>query len=96
MVQGPWNAPSIYPEIAGILSDPDAAYAKLREMGKGLFGSGGGASGKLGDTLGTLIQQGLDAAATRTPGAPQDSQGKPAAPEQSSPINGILKQLFGH
>ena len=96
VVQGPWNAPSIYPEIAGILSDPDAAYAKLREMGKGLFGSGGGASGKLGDTLGTLIQQGLDAAATRTPGAPQDSQGKPAAPEQSSPMNGILKQLFGH
>jgi AsmA protein len=99
MVQGPWSAPSIYPEIAGILSDPDAAYGKLREMGKGLFNSGVGASdalgGKLGDTLGTLIQQGLGAAAPRTPAAPQDSQGKPAAPDQSSPMNDILKQLFG-
>jgi AsmA protein len=98
-VQGPWNAPSIYPDMAGILDNPDAAYAKLREMGKGLFGSGGGMSdqlgGKLGDTLGTLIQQGLGAAATRAPAAPQDNQTKPAAPDQESPMNGILKQLFG-
>jgi AsmA protein len=98
-VQGPWSGPSIYPDMAGILSDPDAAYAKLREMGKGLFGSGGGASdplgGKLGDTLGALIQQGLGAAATRAPTPPQDGRVKPAAPDQPSPMNDILKQLFG-
>ena len=98
-VQGPWNAPNIHPDIAGILSDPDGAYAKLREMGKGLFGPSGGASaplgGKLGDTLGALIEQGLGAGATRTPAAPQDRQGKPAAPEQPSPMNDILRQLFG-
>jgi AsmA protein len=98
-VQGPWSGPAIYPDIAGILSDPDAAYAKLREMGKGLFGSGGGASdplsGKLGDTLGALIQQGLGAAATRAPAASPDTQVKPAAPDQQSPMNDILKQLFG-
>ena len=101
VVQGPWSAPTIYPDMAGILSDPDAAYAKLREMGKGLFGSGGSSgasdslSGKLGDTLGTLIQQGLGAAATGAPAASPDTQGKPAAPEQPSPMNDILKQLFG-
>jgi AsmA protein len=100
VVQGPWNAPSIYPDMAGILDNPDAAYAKLREMGKGLFGAGGSGGipdqlgDKLGDTLGALIQQGL-AAATRSPAPSQDRQAKPAAPDQPSPMNGILKQLFG-
>ena len=28
--------------MAGILDNPDAAYAKLQEMGKGLFGKDGG------------------------------------------------------
>jgi AsmA protein len=99
VVQGPWSAPSIYPDMAGILDNPDAAYAKLREMGQGLFGTGGAASdplgGKLGDPLGALIQQGLGAAATRGPATSQDNQTKPAAPDQQSPMNGILKQLFG-
>lgn len=99
IVQGPWNAPSIYPDMAGILNDPDAAYAKLREMGKGLFGAAGGGSGqlggKLGDTLGTLIQQGLGGGANRPQAAPQDSQNKPPVSDEQSPMNGILKQLFG-
>jgi AsmA protein len=73
-IQGPWAEPRIFPDMAGILDNPDAAYAKLREMGKGLFGTAGGAAGTnplggaggsnplggaLGDTLGKLIQQGL-------------------------------------
>jgi AsmA protein len=41
MIEGPWDAPKIYPEMQGILDNPDAAYAKLREMGKGLFGPNG-------------------------------------------------------
>lgn len=98
LVEGPWSAPSIYPEIPGILSDPDAAYAKLREMGKGLFGAGGGApdplGGKLGETLETLIQQGLDAA-RRPPAAAPGTGAKPTAPDQPSPMNDILRQLFG-
>jgi AsmA protein len=96
MISGPWSDPKIYPEMAGILDNPDAAYAKLRQMGQGLFGSaganlgnlnlggllggltggsqngsgnsGGGTGsgnsdqlGGLGQTLGTLIQQGLGA-----------------------------------
>lgn len=69
IMEGPWNAPRIYPDMAGILDNPDAAFAKLRELGQGLFGPGllGGQSGgqpgqsgqeggKLIDNLGTIIQ----------------------------------------
>ena len=74
IIDGPWAEPRIYPDMAGVLDNPDAAYAKLKDMGKGLFGprglgglggsdsSGGGLSvlgGKLGETLGNLLQQGL-------------------------------------
>ena len=73
VIDGPWAEPRIYPDIAGILDNPDAAYARLKEIGKGLFGPGaiggpgGGDSsglsdmlgGKLGETLGKLLQQGL-------------------------------------
>ena len=48
VIDGPWAEPRIYPDMAGILDNPDAAYAKLKEMGKGLFGSGGGGLGGLG------------------------------------------------
>jgi AsmA protein len=45
VIDGRWAEPRIYPDMAGILDNPDAAYAKLKEMGKGLFGPGGGLSG---------------------------------------------------
>ncbi len=51
VIDGPWAEPRIYPDMQGILDNPDAAYSKLKEMGKGLFGSGGGLSG-LGGLLG--------------------------------------------
>src|SRR6185503_7668889 len=41
MIEGPWDAPRIYPEIQGILDNPEAAYARLKQMGKGLFGEKG-------------------------------------------------------
>jgi AsmA protein len=47
VIDGPWAEPRIYPDIAGILDNPDAAYAKLKEMGKGLFGGSGGLGGAL-------------------------------------------------
>src|SRR6202022_2028633 len=47
-IDGPWAEPRIYPDVTGILDNPDAVYAKLKEMGKGLFGSGGGLGGLLG------------------------------------------------
>jgi AsmA protein len=102
VIEGPWAEPRIYPDVAGILDNPDAAYAKLKEMGKGLFGQGGsgGASdplgGKLGETLGNLLQQGLGrrTPAQPAPASPQD-QLKPPPPDQESPIDSIMKQLFG-
>jgi len=49
MIEGPWAEPKIYPDMAGMLDNPDAGYAKLKEMGKGLFGQGGlGGLGGLG------------------------------------------------
>ena len=161
MISGPWSAPRIYPDMAGVLDNPDAAYAKLREMGKGLFGpSGGGLDkllgglgglagnnpsgtgtgagggttsdplGGLGQTLGTLIQQGMGGMGAgggtgigtgtgtgtgttsrgRSIPPPQQVQTVPQQPQQppsqpqveaspqppqdSQPMNDVLRQLF--
>jgi AsmA protein len=123
VIEGPWSAPRIYPDMAGILDNPDAAYAKLKEMGKGLFGSGGGfgglggsggsgsgdggqsdALGKLGETLGNLLQQGFGQAGHQGRGIPPNSPtpDAPSAPPQSDPppspdsqpMNDVLRQLF--
>nr|WP_248304818.1 AsmA-like C-terminal region-containing protein [Breoghania sp. L-A4] len=37
IIRGPWDKPKIYPDIAGILENPDAAYKQLREIGGGLL-----------------------------------------------------------
>ncbi len=50
VIDGPWAQPRIYPDVAGILDNPDAAYAKLKEMGKGLFGSGSSGPGGNADS----------------------------------------------
>jgi AsmA protein len=54
VLSGPWSAPKIYPEIQGILDNPDAAYGKLREMGKGLFGPDGAGLNNIIGSLGSL------------------------------------------
>jgi AsmA protein len=70
VIDGPWAEPRIYPDMAGVLDNPDAAYAKLKDMGKGLFGPGGlgglgglGGSGSSGgglsDTLGGKLGETL-------------------------------------
>jgi len=111
MIEGSWTEPRIYPDMQGIMDNPDAAYAKLKQMGAGLFGPNGGGmggllgglggssggqlgnnsatgntsgaapadplGGKLGETLGNLIQQGLGGGGgTRGRGIPPP----PAAP----------------
>jgi AsmA protein len=109
VINGPWASPQIYPDVAGILDNPDAAYAKLKEMGSGLFAPGASGSGSgnpsggnsLGDTLGNLIQQGLNAArgnnaqpsSPNNPAAPNPND--PPRPQDNQPLNGIMKQLFG-
>ena len=97
VIDGPWASRQIYPDVAGILDNPAAAYAKLKEMGNGLFAPGGntgnntgGGSGNtaggnsLGDTLGNLIQQGLNAARGNNTSQPP-SPNNPAAPNPNDP-----------
>ena len=64
MISGPWGSPRIYPEMQGILDNPDGAYAKLKEMGKGLFGENGAG---LGAAIGSLLGG--------QPGRPADKAG---------------------
>nr|WP_281358278.1 AsmA-like C-terminal region-containing protein [Hongsoonwoonella zoysiae] len=37
VVRGPWAKPRIYPDIEGILENPQAAYQQLQKLGGGLF-----------------------------------------------------------
>jgi AsmA protein len=150
MIEGPWSHPRIYPEMQGILDNPEAAYAKLREMGKGLFGKDGGGlgsllgglsalngnqggsgtggnsgkggpggtlGGNLGQALGNLLQQGLGSSrsipprdgaqqmdaqaptdkasqAATPPAPPELSQAQNDAPQDSQPMNDVLRELF--
>jgi AsmA protein len=108
MIEGPWSQPRIYPDMQGILDNPDAAYAKLKEMGKGLFGANGGGlggllgggqpngggrpsdplGGQLGETIGNLLQQGLNGGlgqgGTRPGSVSQGRNIAPAAPPAPS------------
>jgi AsmA protein len=45
VIDGPWAEPRIYPDMAGILDHPEDAYAKLKQMGQGLFGPNGALNG---------------------------------------------------
>lgn len=38
IVRGGWDAPEIYPDIAGITENPQAAFETLKKLGQGLFG----------------------------------------------------------
>jgi AsmA protein len=86
MIDGPWAEPRIYPDIQGILDNPDAAYAKLKEIGKGLFGADGAGLGGLSG-LGGLIGGGQGQG---TAGG-QSSGGKPA-----DPLGGQLGETIGN
>lgn len=91
MITGSWSQPKIYPDMAGMLDNPDAAYANLREMGKGLFGPDGAG---LGNILGSL---GLGGATTPGSGSaagngnPQTQQ-----PGQNNLLGGPLGEAIGN
>jgi AsmA protein len=88
MIQGPWGEPKIYPDMQGILDNPDAAYAKLKEMGKGLFGPNGGGLDKM---LGGLLQGGLQG----QPGAPGAAGGGQGG-KPGDPLGGQLGEAIGN
>ena len=59
VIAGPWAKPSIYPDIAGILQNPAAAYQQLNKLGGGLVSlPGAGSLGSTGSIAGGLIQNG--------------------------------------
>ena len=80
VIDGPWAEPRIYPDMQGILDNPDAAYARLKEMGKGLFGSSGGLGG-----LGGLLGGG------QSSGGTSGTSGN-----SSSPLGGQLGETIGN
>lgn len=86
IVQGPWASPRIYPEMTGILENPEAAYSQLRQMGQGLFGQP--SADGIGQAIGTIIQ-GLGTG-QKPANAPPSTD-----PNAPSPMNDIMKRLFG-
>ncbi|WP_181707743.1 AsmA family protein [Chthonobacter rhizosphaerae] len=80
ILEGPWEAPRIYPDISGILENPEAAYRKLRALG-GAFSR----LGKLeGDDVGRVVEE-------LAPGI-----GAVLAPEGAPPgTEDALKDLIG-
>jgi AsmA protein len=88
MIEGSWTEPRIYPDMQGILDNPDAAYAKLKQMGAGLFGpNGGGLGGLLGGLGGSSGGQAGDNSGT-------SSSTSGAAP--ADPLGGKLGETLGN
>jgi len=55
-IEGPWSRPRIYPEIEGILQDPQKALDQLRKLGSGLFGGTSSAEPPTGGTTGKSVE----------------------------------------
>ena len=89
IIDGPWSEPRIYPEMSGILENPEAAYAKLREMGKGLFGKDGAGLGAAIGGLLSGIQQG-SAQPGQQPGSGAAGQG-----DLGTTIGNLIQQGLG-
>jgi AsmA protein len=90
VIDGPWAEPRFYPDMAGILDNPDAAYAKLKEMGKGLFGPNGALSGLGGSAPGG------NASGGNPLGGLLGGTGSPGADGTSDPLGGDLGQALGN
>jgi AsmA protein len=91
IIDGPWAQPRIYPEMSGILENPDQAYGKLKEMGKGLFGANGAGLGALGGLLGGGQQGGAGGATGQGGGQP----GQLGGGNLGEAIGNLLQQGLG-
>ena len=90
VIDGPWTEPRIYPDVAGILDNPDAAYDKLKAIGKGLFGPNGALSGLGGNAPG-----GGAAPGGSLPGGNGNGSVPPAG-GLSDPLGGDLGKTIGN
>ena len=94
-VEGSWDQPRIYPEIEGILKDPQKALDQLRALGGGLFGgksgegqlSGDGDDKSVEDKIMNEAAKGLDQLFGGFGGnaAPEPAEPPPAAPPEQDP-----------
>src|SRR5262249_25814032 len=89
VIRGPWAQPQIYPDVAGILDNPQAAFDKLKTLGGGLFGlldpqGGGGGGGKKNraDDLMKSLDQAIK------------GEGRSRA-DTKSQVRDVIKDLFG-
>ncbi|MCC8958281.1 AsmA family protein, partial [Bradyrhizobium sp. Pear77] len=93
MIEGPWVSPRIYPEMQGILDNPEAAYAKLKEMGKGLFGGNGQGLSQGLNGLSNLLNGVQSGGTGAQPGTGQAAGGATAG--QNNPLGGQLGDTIG-
>lgn len=91
MITGAWSQPRIYPDMAGVLDNPDAAYAKLREMGKGLFGPDGAGLGNILNSFGLG-----GAAAPGGSNTPGNANPPTQQPGQNNLLGGQLGEAIGN
>jgi AsmA protein len=100
VIDGPWASPRIYPDMAGILDNPDAAYAKLKDMGKGLFGPNGALNGLGGNLLGGNAAGGNAPAGNASAGNPLSGllgqTGTGSTGGTSDPLGGDLGKTIGN
>ncbi|NWG25661.1 MAG: AsmA family protein [Pseudorhodoplanes sp.] len=105
IVQGSWDAPQIYPDIADIQNNPQAAFEKLRQLGAGLFslfGSGDSrkGSGQSGGTdIGKSISDLFGSKDTGNSGQSRGSAEQPPADGKNNDLPGaaldLLRGLLG-
>ncbi|WP_035655427.1 AsmA family protein, partial [Bradyrhizobium sp. STM 3809] len=98
VIDGPWSQPRFYPDMAGILDNPEAAYAKLKQMGQGLFGKDGAGLNSLINGIGGLIGSaapGNGAVPNAAPATGQPNAQAPAA-GQSDLLGGQLGATIGN
>jgi AsmA protein len=84
-VEGPWGRPRIYPEIEGILQDPQKALDQLRKLGGGLFGQKGSAEPPAGSSTGRSVEDRINEEISKglgklLGGSGAADSGPPAAP----------------
>jgi AsmA protein len=71
--------------MAGILDNPEAAYAKLRELGSGLFGTGTGLPGSPDNPLVQNIESLIDRAGGERKGSNVPTAGERLPPPRPAP-----------
>lgn len=85
-VDGSWDRPRIYPEIEGILQDPQKALDQLRKLGGGLFGGTNGDQPQTDNGTGKSVEDKINEEVTK--GLDRlfgGSGGKPPVPPAQPP-----------